>query len=915
MATAVEVASGYVSVYASITSSDVKRAVDDALRGITGSFNVKADVSQAAGALGGLSRLTGDVGKALSVLGAGVVAVGKKFGSWALDTMSDSETVMLALTNMTHSADLAKQTISQLQELAIISPYNFKTLETAGQRLVALGFSAQEVTPTLRAVGDAVAATGGNDANLTAIIHDLGQMRSQGKVTSRVMMNLANNSIASWQMLAEHLGVTVDQAREMVEAGAVSADEGITAILSGMESRYGGMMERASKTVSGIVSNMVDSVQNNIMGLSDTEGYGRLRDSLARLVDPLDRLFDALTPTFSGIMSSAAGWIDRVTSLIESLYDTEESAAGGVFTNVIGDMSGLRTAIHLVEALVAGGPGLLTFSGYLGKASKAVDGMGTAFGTMQGLAVAGMGKLRGIFGAQWVDPDAMGRGFTRLSQEVGNRFATLRDVGRLQANLFGRELADGLGVSFDRLSSVAGHALSGLGTYVSGALGALSGFANVGVTLSALSVAVATFGAIAGGTFVALGGDVSDLAGTLATDLGNIGGWVSGAIGAFAAALPELSAQLQVAIPTVLGSVNGLVTQVVGSIGAMLPQLVPVVAQLATGLGTLIVQNAPLILSAALQMMGGFVQAMADTINNLTPQLPALVDQLCQAIVDNAPAILSAAVSLFMALVNAFVTVAPEVIAQLPVLVGGLVQTLVDNAPAILSAAATLFTAIVDAIPGVAVAVLSMLAQLVAGAIAAVAAGVGGMLGAAAQFVSGMLSGAQQAFGSVRSFFSSIPSNLLGALGDVGGILIGAGRSIIDGFLSGLKASWGSVTDFVGGIASWIAANKGPIEYDRRLLAPHGRAIMAGLGSGLEAGFGAYVDGLVSDMSRRIAAGLSSSGPVIGWQSGSGALGRRPVAGTTVSQTFNTTVVRSGDDLYSASSIIHRNALREAQLV
>lgn len=67
--------------------------------------------------------------------------------------------------------------------------------------------------------------------------------------------------------------------------------------------------------------------------------------------------------------------------------------------------------------------------------------------------------------------------------------------------------------------------------------------------------------------------------------------------------------------------------------------------------------------------------------------------------------------------------------------------------------------------------------------------------------------------------------------------LSGAGRAIMEGFLGGLKSMWGAVTDFVGGIASWIAAHKGPISYDRRLLIPAGQAIMSGFNTALMGGF------------------------------------------------------------------------------
>lgn len=88
--------------------------------------------------------------------------------------------------------------------------------------------------------------------------------------------------------------------------------------------------------------------------------------------------------------------------------------------------------------------------------------------------------------------------------------------------------------------------------------------------------------------------------------------------------------------------------------------------------------------------------------------------------------------------------------------------------------------------------------------------------------------------------------------------LMDAGRAIIDGFVRGLRSSWENGKKFVSGIASWIKDHKGPIEYDRKLLIPHGKAIMGGLNQSLmdefkkvQSNVSSMADLLASEMTTR----------------------------------------------------------------
>ena len=113
--------------------------------------------------------------------------------------------------------------------------------------------------------------------------------------------------------------------------------------------------------------------------------------------------------------------------------------------------------------------------------------------------------------------------------------------------------------------------------------------------------------------------------------------------------------------------------------------------------------------------------------------------------------------------------------------------------------------------------------------------------------------GARNTWNSVVDWFKGLPGRILDAIGNVGSILVNAGASIINGFWDGLKSAWNNVTGWISGIGDWIAARKGPISYDRKLLIPHGKAIMSGFAQGLDAGFQGKVKSAISAVNTSLA--------------------------------------------------------------
>lgn len=93
-------------------------------------------------------------------------------------------------------------------------------------------------------------------------------------------------------------------------------------------------------------------------------------------------------------------------------------------------------------------------------------------------------------------------------------------------------------------------------------------------------------------------------------------------------------------------------------------------------------------------------------------------------------------------------------------------------------------------------------------------------------------------------FFQQLPGRILAAVASFPSLLFAAGRALIQGLINGIQSMIGSLLSLVGSIAGMISRIKGPLDYDRQLLVPHGQAIM----HGLMAGIGSQIPALAAQM-------------------------------------------------------------------
>ncbi len=206
----------------------------------------------------------------------GITAVGAALAGvavYAVKAGGELQNVQTAMTNMLGSADKADQMIKELQDFAAHTPFEFKDVTLASQKFLAFGFTAEQIIPTLTAVGDAAAGVGAGQDGVNRLTVALGQIAAKGKLASQEMMQITELGIPAWQMLAQYLGTDVATAQDKVSKGMVDSQMALEALVGGMESRYAGMMDAQSKTVLGAWSNLMDGVEQTAMqaGLAISE--------------------------------------------------------------------------------------------------------------------------------------------------------------------------------------------------------------------------------------------------------------------------------------------------------------------------------------------------------------------------------------------------------------------------------------------------------------------------------------------------------------------------------------------------------------------------------------------------------------------------------------------------------------------
>ena len=267
-----------------------------------------------------------------SKLSSAALAAAKSFIQSGIDYNAKIESYTVGLSNMLGSAEAAQQAIDQIQQDAARTPFSVEALTQANQLLIGAGENATYAEKTIMALGNAVSATGGSNAELSRMAANLQQIANVGKASAIDIKQFAYAGINIYGLLADYTGKSTAEVQKMT----ISYDLLTQALQAASEEggRYYGSMDTQSQTMNGRVSTLQDNVKQlaGLMTGDLSSGFGvvisNLNDlvvkaqeayktdgwiGLAGAITGLSGPISSVKSWFEGFASSASTWLDKLS--------------------------------------------------------------------------------------------------------------------------------------------------------------------------------------------------------------------------------------------------------------------------------------------------------------------------------------------------------------------------------------------------------------------------------------------------------------------------------------------------------------------------------------------------------------------------------------------------------------------------
>jgi putative tape measure domain protein len=182
----------------------------------------------------------------------------QSFISQMVAVRSQFQQLEISFGTMLKSKEKANELMVQLTDLAAKTPFGLEEVSEGAKKLLAFQVPAEEVTETLRRMGDVASGLG---VPMGQLIHVYGQVKAQGKLMTNDLYQFMNAGIPIIAELSKVVGKSETEIKDMVSAGKIGFTE-IQAVIKNMTNEGGlfyNLMAEQSKSLGGQISNLKDN--------------------------------------------------------------------------------------------------------------------------------------------------------------------------------------------------------------------------------------------------------------------------------------------------------------------------------------------------------------------------------------------------------------------------------------------------------------------------------------------------------------------------------------------------------------------------------------------------------------------------------------------------------------------------------
>lgn len=219
----------------------------------------------------------------------------KQFVSQAAQIRGTFQQLEIAFSTMLQSEEKATALMKDVTEFAAKTPFDLQGVASGVKQLLAFGSASEEVIDEMRMLGDIAA---GLSIPIGDLVYLYGTTRTQGRMFTMDLRQFMGRGIPLAEELAKQFGVTKDQVGQLVTDGKVGFEEMRKALvaMTSEGGKFGGLMDESSKSISGQISNLEDSIDQmfNKIGESMEGAISGTLNVATKLVENYDKIGRAL---------------------------------------------------------------------------------------------------------------------------------------------------------------------------------------------------------------------------------------------------------------------------------------------------------------------------------------------------------------------------------------------------------------------------------------------------------------------------------------------------------------------------------------------------------------------------------------------------------------------------------------------